>query len=164
MRLKFLFRLPFCLVDITSPKPSPQSTMETESKTVCTSDKMQLSQNKKVHWALNLEEISYFTPHAESKNAQSLMKKLKIKARILKKNTLTFCDRELVHKLQERFARIVERFPGFNFDNEIHEIHAEDVDFNKYWDELFELYGPCKPAFEMEIDEKIFRLPESIQE
>lgn len=136
--------------------------METESKTVCTRDKMQLSQNKKVHWALNLEEISYFTPHAESKNTQSLMKKLKIKARILKNNTLsTFCDCELVHKLQERFARIVERFPGFNCDSEI---HAEDVDCNKYWDELFELYGPCKPAFEMEIDGKIFRQPESIQE
>lgn len=139
--------------------------METESKTVCTRDKMQLGQNKNVHWALNLEEISYFTPHAESKNTQSLMKKLKIKARSLKNNTLsTLCDCELVHKLQERFARIVERFARFNCDNEIHEIHAEDVDFNKYWDELFELYGPCKPAFEMDIDGKIFRLPESIQE
>ena len=73
--------------------------METGSKTVCSSDTIHLRENRRVHWALNLEEVLYFTPETESKNVQSLMKKLKIKTRILKNISSAFCDRDIVRKL-----------------------------------------------------------------
>lgn len=134
--------------------------METGSKTVCSSDKIHLRENRRVHWALNLEEVLYFTPEAESKNVQSLMKKQKIKTRILKNISPTFCDRDIVRKLHGRITRIVERISTGHCD---YEMNAEDATtFNKYWDELFEFYRPCKPDFEKAISGKICML--SIQE
>lgn len=121
--------------------------METGSKTICSSDKIHLSENKRVHWALNLEEVLYFTPDDESKNVQTLMKKQKIKARILKNIFPTFCDRgDIVRKLHGRITRIVERISAGHCD---YEMDAEDAStFTEYWDDLFEFYRPCKPDFE----------------
>lgn len=134
--------------------------METGSKTVCSSDTIHLRENRRVHWALNLEEVLYFTPETESKNVQSLMKKLKIKTRILKNISPAFCDRDIVRKLHGRITRIVERISTGHCD---YEMNAEDATtFDKYWNDLFEFYGPCKTDFEKAISGNIFML--SIQE
>ncbi|KAL9955535.1 hypothetical protein ACROYT_G036872 [Oculina patagonica] len=87
---------------------------------------------------LQMEDLNDFNSfeceEKERKVRHSVLKKLKIKARILK--NLDICD-DLLQKLQEILERIVERFSGNN-----EELQMEDLnDFNRYWDELFELYG-----------------------
>lgn len=114
--------------------------MDSDLTTVSQSKDLNLGNHKKFHWAYNLEEIVFFTPPSfeceeeERKTRHSVLKKLKIKARILM--NLEICD-DLLQKLQEILERIVERISGHNED-----LHMEDLnDFDRYWDELFELYG-----------------------
>lgn len=84
------------------------------------------------------------------------MKKLKIKTRILK----NISPRDIVRKLHGRITRIVERMSTGHCD---YEMNAEDATtFDKYWNDLFEFYGPCKTDFEKAISGEIFML--SIQE
>lgn len=87
--------------------------------------------NKKVHWALNLEEIFYFSPETESKAAPSMLKKLSKPAR---KACLEIFEQNFVRRLQEGFSQISKPFSG----------HRDEVNFkdlNKTWDGLFELSG-----------------------
>ena len=87
--------------------------------------------NKKVHWALNLEEIFYFSPETESKAAQSMLKKSSKAAR---KACLEIFEHNFVRTLQEGFSQISKPFSG----------HRDEVNFkdlNKTWDRLLELNG-----------------------
>lgn len=87
--------------------------------------------NKKVHWALNLEEIFYVSPETESKAAQSMLKKSSKPAR---KACLEIFEHNFVRRLQEGFSQISKPFSG----------HRDEVNFkdlNKTWDRLFELNG-----------------------
>ena len=122
--------------------------MDSEPTTGLSCDEIQLDTHKKVRWALNLEEILYFAPDTECNAPHSMLKKIKTKVRAWKSNQLSgfmeICDRNRLHKLQEKFKRLVEKlrpdcdeFPLGDFYN-----------LNKNWDELFELYGDYKPAFE----------------
>lgn len=111
--------------------------------------------HKKVHWANHLEEIVYFTPSSfeyeetEAKSSRSLLKKFRMKTRALKNKRLPFLmdnfERDLLLWLQETFERIIGRHSGrfgeFNLED------LKDLN-NKYWDELFELYGEYKPRFQ----------------
>jgi len=110
--------------------------------------------HKKVHWANHLEEIVYFTPSSfeyeetEAKASHSMLKKLKTKASALKIKRLPLLldnfERDLLHWLQETFERIVGKHSG-----RFGEFNLEDLkDLNKYWDDLFELYGEYKPSFQ----------------
>lgn len=107
---------------------------------------------RKGHWALNLEQVKYFTPDAEGRATNSMLisKKLKMKAHALKKYQFTFLpdvgDRDLLHKLQEKIERIVAKLSG-HCDEFIHTEYFNDF-LNKYWDELFELYGEHEAGFE----------------
>ena len=107
-------------------------------------DLNQLDDHKKVRWAFNLEEIVYFTPcifeyedTERRKASKSILKKFKKKARALRIRNLDICD-DLLQKMQDIFERIAEKVSGHSG-----EIHIEDL--NRQWDELFELYGECKP-------------------
>lgn len=96
-------------------------------------DGTNFNDHKKVHWALNLEEVSYFTPD-ECNTSDSILKKLKIKARALR--SLDICD-ELLQKMQEVIERMMEKIFGHSG-----ELRIEDFnDFKRDWDRLFELYG-----------------------
>lgn len=111
-------------------------------------DEIHLNTHKKVRWALNLEEILYFAPDTECNAPNSMLKKMKTKACALKSNQLSglleICDRNRLHKLQEKFKRLVEKLRP-----DCDELPVEDFySSNKYWDDLFELYGEYKPAFE----------------
>jgi len=110
--------------------------------------------HKKVHWANHLEEIVYFTPscfeyeETEAKASPSMLKKLKMKACALKNKRLPVTsdnfEGDFLLWLQKTFERIVGkhsgRFGEFNLE------HLKDL--NKYWDDLFELYGEYKPSFQ----------------
>ncbi|KAJ7371015.1 hypothetical protein OS493_028634, partial [Desmophyllum pertusum] len=69
--------------------------------------------------------------------SQSMLKKFKKKACAL--SNLDICD-DLLQKMQDIFERIAEKVSGHSS-----EIHIEDL--NRQWDELFELYGECKPDY-----------------
>lgn len=138
-------------------KKRRQLTAETDSikpATMSASEGLSLEEHKRVHWALNLEEIVYFTPHrfeyedTQGKASNSILKKLKMKIRAMKNKRLEAlldsCDRDGLLSLRETFERIVgktsRRFGTF---------YIEDVkDLNKYWDELFYLYGEYKSKYE----------------
>ena len=104
-----------------------------KSTTLTSSDHTNFSNLKKVHWALNLEEISYFSPD-ECKTSDSLLKKLKIKARALK--NLDICD-DLSQKIQELIERMMDKMFGHSGEFRIEDFN----DLKKDWDKLFELYG-----------------------
>lgn len=87
--------------------------------------------HKKVHWALNLEEIFYFSPETESKAAQSMLKKLSKPAR---KACLEIFEHNIVRRLQEGFSQVSKPFSG-------HRDELKFKDLNKTWDRLFELSG-----------------------
>jgi len=117
-------------------------------------EKLNTGDQKKVHWANHLEEIVYFTPpsleyeETQTKTSHSLLKKLKIKARALKNKRLPVLldnfERDALHRLQETFERIIGKHSG-----RFGEFNLNDFkDLNKYWDELFELYGEYKPNFQ----------------
>jgi len=115
--------------------------MDNGPTAVPSSDKIHLGDHKNVHWALNLEEIVYLAPDTKGKNAQSILKRFRMKVRALKHNRLAgllnIWDPNVLNRLQEKFGRIVEKFSGH-----CDEPHTEDLnDLNKYWDELFEFYG-----------------------
>ena len=93
-----------------------------DNKTVSSQGETQLCDHRKVHWALNLEEIMYFVPNTKGNATHSNFKKLKMKARALNK----------------QFERIVEKLSG-HCDG-LHNTE-EFTDVSKFWDELFELYG-----------------------
>ena len=117
-----------------------------ESTKVSSNSEIHLAEPKKVHWALNLEEILYFTPETESKATRSMLKKVKIKFCALKKclppALLGICEGDFLRRLQERFARIVEMFSA-HYDV----MFVEDL--NKTWEELFELYcEKYEPVFQ----------------
>lgn len=110
--------------------------------------------HKKVHWANHLEEIVYFTPSSfeyeetEAKASHSMLKKLKMKARALKNKRIPLLsdnfEGDLLNWLQETFDRIVGKHSG-----RFGEFTLADLkDLNKYWDNLFELYGEYKPIFQ----------------
>lgn len=112
------------------------------------SEELHLGDHKKVRWALNLENIVYFTPdrfeyeaEAQGKTSHSVLKKLKTKIRALKNKRLSAllesCDRDGLLWLQETFGRIVGRGLGRFGTFYI----TDEVDLNKNWDELFDLYG-----------------------
>lgn len=109
-------------------------TMESQGKD------LNLGNHKKVRWAYKLEEIAFFTPSntehedKEPKTRHSVLKKLKLKARILM--SLDICD-DLLQKMQEILERVMEKISRHNG-----ELQIEDLsDFDTYWDKLFELYG-----------------------
>ena len=97
------------------------------------SDRSNFSNLKKVHWALNLEEISYFSPD-ECKTSDSILKKLKIKARSLK--NLDICD-DLLQKMQEVIDRMMDKIFRHSGEFRIQDFN----DLKNDWDKLFELYG-----------------------
>ena len=97
------------------------------------SDRSNFSNLKKVHWALNLEEISYFSPD-ECKTSDSILKKLKIKARSLK--NLDICD-DLLQKMQEVIERMMDKIFRHSGEFRIQDFN----DLKNDWDKLFELYG-----------------------
>ena len=108
--------------------------MDREPTTVCHSD------HKKVHWAYNLEEIVFFTPHSfecqerKSNTGHSVLKRLKIKARALKNSEI--CD-DILQKILEIFERLGGKISGNSA-----EFHIADLkDLDRYWDELFEVYA-----------------------
>lgn len=115
--------------------------MEDDQSEVLSCDARHLDVHKKVHWALNLEEIFYFAPDTDCKAQHSMLKKLKTKVRALKNNhfssLLEIRDRYRLYKMSEKFERLVEKLSG-NCD-ELTKEHLNNL--NKYWDELFELYG-----------------------
>lgn len=131
-----------------------RSKVQPTQVTMSSSEGLNPDDHKKVHWAFHLEEILYFTPSSveyeetEAKASHSILKKLKIKARALKnKRFLVLLDnfeRDLLHRLQETFERIVGKHSG-----RYGTFNLEDLkDLNKYWDELFDLYGEYKPNFQ----------------
>ena len=115
--------------------------MENKSAEVPLRDEIHLGDHKTVRWARNLEEIMYYIPDNEDKNTQSVLKKLKRKTCIFKNNFhvgfLAILQGDRLHRLQERFVRIVLKISGH-----CDEIYFEDQ--NEKWDELFELYGQYK--------------------
>ena len=121
--------------------------MDREPTTVCHSEELNLGDPKKVHWAYNLEEIVFFTPHSseckerKSNTGHSVLKRLKIKARALKNSDI--CD-DLLQKMQEIFERLGGKISGHS--GELHITDLKDLDM--YWDELFEVYGDRKPRYE----------------
>ncbi|KAL9955536.1 hypothetical protein ACROYT_G036873 [Oculina patagonica] len=128
----------------------------TDSKpaTMSSSEERRLGEHKRVHWALDLEEIVYFTRYrfefeeTEGKISHSMLKKLKMKIRAMKNKRLAAlldsCDRDCLLWLQKTFERIIKKNLG-RFGT----FYIEDVkDLNKYWDELFNLYGEYKPNYQ----------------
>lgn len=125
--------------------------MEGENTTVCSKGAtVHPGDHRRVHWALNLEEIMYFAADTDGKPTHSMLKKLKVKicAQLTKRQLtrlLDIGDRDLLHKLQEKIERIVAKLSGHGDEF----IHTEDFnDLNKYWDELFDLYGEHEPGLE----------------
>ena len=114
--------------------------MDSEPTTVCRSEEFNLGDHKKVHWAYNLEEIVFFTPHSfecherKSNTGHSVLKRLKIKARALKNSDI--CD-DILQKILEIFERLGGKISGNSA-----QLHITDLkDLDRYWDELFEVYG-----------------------
>ena len=130
--------------------------MDCEPTTLSSSDvKMNLSNNpKKVRWAYNLEEIVYFTPIleceiTEDKTTNSLLKKLKRKARALKSKRLAAFldinnDNDFLHWLQEKTKQFMEKIPGRC--GELHLEHLTDLN-SRRCDEFLEFYGECKANY-----------------
>ena len=113
-------------------------------------DNLNLDVPKKVHWALDLEEIVYFAPDTECKAHHPKLKKFQTKFYGLKNNRLSglldVFDRYRLHRFHSRTERIIE-----TSSTHCDETTAEDlIDSNTYWDELFDLYGECKPVHEKE--------------
>lgn len=118
-------------------------------------EELSLADRKRVHWAFELEQVVYFTPNrsehedTEEKTSHSMLKKFKMKIHALKNRRLAALlesfDHDGLHRLQETFERIVRKTSG-RFGT----FYIEDVkDLNKYWDELFSLYGEYKPNFRL---------------
>ena len=122
--------------------------MDAAAVATCSYEETQLNVEKKVHWALNLEEIFFFYPNAESKAPKSMLKKFQIKFRALKdnhrSNILEVFYRDHLFKIRSQIERIIEPLTG-KIDAESKASH-DLVNSDSYWDELFELYGNCKPA------------------
>jgi len=121
--------------------------MDREPTTVLQREELNLGDHKKVHWAYNLEEIVFFTPSSveceerKSNTGHSVLKRLKIKARALKNSDI--CD-DILQKMQEIFERLGGKISGHSG-----EFHITDLkDLDRYWDELFEIYGECKPRYQ----------------
>ena len=121
--------------------------MDREPTTVCQSEELNLGDHKKVHWACNLEEIVFFTPPSfeceqrESNTRHSVLKKLKIKARALKNSDI--CD-DVLQKMQEIFERLSGKISGHSG-----KLRFDDLkDLDRYWDQLFEIYGEYKPGYQ----------------
>lgn len=123
--------------------------MDAAAVAACSHEEEQLNVQKKVHWALNLEEIFFFDPDVKSKAPQSMLKKFQIKFRALKdnhrSNILEIFYRDHLCKLQSKINRIIEPLAG-KIDAESKASH-DLINSDSYWDELFELYGNCKPAY-----------------
>lgn len=131
--------------------------MDRNTQTMSPSDHLNPDHHKRVHWALDLEEIVYFTPSFECEETKeerpksrrdSILKKLKTKTHALKSKGMTAfvgsCDGDLLDKLQQTFERIVTKN-----SKRCGMLNIEDLnDLNKYWDELFELYGGHKPIYQ----------------
>ena len=133
---------------------SERSRVQPTRVTMSSNEELHPGFHKKVRWANHLEEIVYFSPYGfeyeetKAKASHSMLKKLKMKARALKNKRLPVLldnfERDLLHRLQETFERIVGRHSG-----RFGEFNLEDLkDLNKYWDDLFELYGEYKPSFQ----------------
>ena len=122
--------------------------MDTAAVATCSYEETQLNVEKKVHWALNLEEIFFFYPDAKSKAPKSMLKKFQIKFRALKdnhrSNILEVFYRDHLFKIRSQIERIIEPLTA-KIDAESKASH-DLVNSDSYWDELFELYGNCKPA------------------
>ena len=122
--------------------------MDAAAVATCSHEETQLNVQKKVHWALNLEEIIFFYPDAKSKVPKSVLKKFQIKFRALKDNNrsniLEVFYRDHLFKIRSKIERIIESLTG-KIDAESKASH-DLVNSDSYWDELFELYGNCKPA------------------
>lgn len=113
-------------------------------------EQLSLANHKRVHWAFELEEVMYFTPNRSEhedteEKTYSMLQKFKMKIHALKNRRLAVLfdsyDRNCLHRLQETFERIVRKTSG-----RFGKFYIEDVkDLNKYWDELFSLYGEYKP-------------------
>ena len=91
--------------------------MDSKRATVLSKGKTQAGDQKKVHWALKLEEIVYFSPaETEGKATDSVMKRLKVKARAFKDKRLAaffdVFDDELIHRLQGLFEIVVGKISG----------------------------------------------------
>lgn len=122
--------------------------MDTAAVSTYSYEETQLNVEKRVHWALNLEEIFFFYPDAKSKAPKSMLKKFQIKFRALKdnhrSNILEVFYRDHLFKIRSQIERIIEPLTG-KIDAESKASH-DLVNSDSYWDELFELYGNCKPA------------------
>jgi len=122
--------------------------MDRESTTpALQKQELNLGDHKKVHWAYNLEEIVFFIPPSvecedrKSNTRHSVLKRLKSKARALK--TSDICD-DLLEKMQEIFERLGGKISGHSG-----ELHITDLkDSDRFWDELFEIYGEWKPRYQ----------------
>jgi len=119
--------------------------MDRKPTAVLQSDELNLGDHKKVHWAYNLEEIVFFTPPSfeceeKGNTGNSVLKRLKMKARALKNADI--CD-DLLQKVQEIFERLSGQKTGHSG-----ELHITDLkDLDRYWDQLFEIYGEYKPRY-----------------
>lgn len=143
-----------CVLFSQAPTYERSRVQRTPVTMMSSNEKLNPGDHKKVHWANHLEEIVYFTPpsfeyeETQAKTSHSLLKKLKIKARALKNKGLPVLldnfERDVLHRLQETFERIVGKHSG-----RFGEFNLNDFkDLNKCWDELFELYGEYKPNFQ----------------
>lgn len=108
---------------------------------VPSSDEPHLGNHKKVQWALNLEEIIYYSSETEGKNAQPMLTKFKRNVLSLKNNrlagVLVMWDREFLHWLQNGFESIVRKISR----------HSGEINIEKSeerYSEVFELYGKYK--------------------
>ena len=113
-------------------------------------DRRSVAHPKKVHWALNLEEIVYFTPLPTPKAVKrtsssfAITDIIKSKADLLKckhfKTFLNISNSDLFLALQKTFARIAVEKRSSHLELDI----ADSRNLNRPWDELFELYAAVK--------------------
>ena len=113
-------------------------------------DRRSIAHPKKVHWALNLEEIVYFTPLPTPKAVKrtsstfAIKDIIKSKADLLKykhfKIFLNISNSDLFLALQKTFASVAAEKRSSHLELDI----ADSTDLNRPWDELFELYAEVK--------------------
>ena len=113
--------------------------MDSKRGTVLSKGKTLPGDHKKVHWALKLEEIVYFSPaETEGKATDSVMKRLKVKARAFKDKRLAalfdVSDHERIHRLQELFEIVVGKISGQHDEMSTKEL----TDYQ--WNEICGLY------------------------
>ena len=119
--------------------------MNNKPTTVFSKGKTQFGDHKKVRWALKLEEIVYFSPEeTQGKATDSMMKRLKVKARAFKDKRLAalfdVSDHEFVHRLQELFEIVVGKISGQH-----DEMNTEELT-DYHWNEVFGLYEEYRQA------------------